>query len=1350
MAHGLGRIVVSNFVVTLVLVASQAGGQSAYPQTSFTGQGLVYSAHAGGRAVAVDDTGSAYVVESAPAPNVAGTIPPGLWVTKLAADGGGVLYRHYIGHGNGTSIAVDAAHNAYIAGYGPRDASFLPTETYLAPGSGALAFVVKLDPDGHLTYATTIGGSDAVAHWRLAVDPAGNAYVTGESAADFPTTPGAYDRDFNGAPNPIGDAVVFKLSATGTLVYSTYLGGNEYDEPRGIVVDAAGSAYVAGVTRSTDFPTTPGVFQPVRGSGADAFVAKLNPAGSALVFSTYLGGFESDVAEGIALDASSNVYVGGETASTNFPATPGAARTRYIGNAFDLFVVKLNATATALVYGTYLGGADNDQASGIAVDTEGHAFVTGDTVSRGFPVVPYAFQKPWQGSDDSFVTKLDDAGAISYSTYLGGTGPDAATGIAVDANGDVYVTGLGSGDFPITADTATTVPIESRTPFTLKLIPRATLVRGAVSSSDEAQWLSAPSAIDGSPLTRWSSQFSDPQWLAVDLGQRSTVDRVVMTWETAYGRAYELQVSDDGANWTSVYGTDSGDGGVDDIRNLAASGRYVRVLGLSRGTEWGYSLWEFAVFGTPIEGANVAPTVKIVSPGPGATFYTGTTFEISVNVSDPDGTVVRVDYYVNDVLVAQTTAPHILNYTATQPGGYTIRAVAYDDLAASSSSTVGIMVLTEWQPGDNLALGKPTFSSSDESPSLTPGYAVDGSGSTRWSSGFSDPQWMYVDLGRRFTISGVILRWETAYASSFQIDVSDDARTWTTAYSTDAGSGGVQTLAGLSAAGRYVRMYGRARATPWGYSLWEFEVYGTPIDGDGTSNIAAGKPAVSSSSESAALGPEFVNDGSMSTRWSSRFADNQWIYVDLGALYDLKRVVLRWETAYASHYLLQVSNDATIWRTVRDVYSGGTVDDFADLSSAARFVRMFGLTRATPWGFSLWELEAYGTPAALSPNLSTAAIATASSVENDTLGPTQAIDGRADTRWSSAFRDGESLTLDFRAPVTLKRLALRWETAYARAYTIQASPDGANWRDVLSIADGDGDVDDLPIDSRERYIRIVCNERATPWGCSLWEVEAYGAQGTLTGVARWKVLVLVYEATDFTYADANGTHHVTGTIPATQLAEVDAAATRFVNTDIPALTSGHMVPYLTIRHAGTLSSLATFGSEWWPSPWEADINPQRDPAFDSVIVVWQPYVTDTVTGEGRYLSSWAGLTPSMGVGQTYLTLIANAATSYGHLNVFKHEYGHSLLSYFDAAGTAPKPAVENHTVAGTYVHCGTGEPYVWVDETDLNPVPNSIYNDQSGFTHDYYSGTTALASAPAQCLGITPAAWAAGGPVSRP
>src|SRR5439155_1437094 len=226
----------------------------------------------------------------------------------------------------------------------------------------------------------------------IAVDAAGNAYVTGlTDSTNFPTTAEAFQAAFGGGG---GDAFVTKLNPTGSaLVYSTYLGGSGSDQGLGIAVDASGNAYVTGGTRSTDFPTTPGVFETTPSSVGDGFVTKLNPTGATLVYSTYLGGSGSDEGRSIAVDASGNAYVTGNTVSSNFPTTAGAFQTK-IGSSgfFDAFVTKLNPTGAALVYSTYLGGSGRDEGVGIAVDTAGNAYVTGVTVSSNFPTTAGAFQ----------------------------------------------------------------------------------------------------------------------------------------------------------------------------------------------------------------------------------------------------------------------------------------------------------------------------------------------------------------------------------------------------------------------------------------------------------------------------------------------------------------------------------------------------------------------------------------------------------------------------------------------------------------------------------------------------------------------------------------------------------------------------------------------------------------------------------------------------------------------------------------------------------------------------------------------------------------------------------------------
>jgi Beta-propeller repeat len=368
-----------------------------------------------------------------------------------------LVYSTYLG-GSGEdrspAIAVDADGNAYVTGMTfspdfPTTAGAFQTSF----GDGSFhAFVTKLNPTGSaLVYSTYLGGSGAEAGYGIAVDPAGNAFVTGNTnSSNFPTTTTAAQTTYGGGL--CCDAFVTQLDAAGSaLVYSTYLGGSGDDEGNAIAVDPAGNAYVTGLTSSTDFPTTAGAFQTTLAGGFDAFVTKLNPAGSvSLVYSTYLG---SGGGSGIAADASGNAYVTGSTDSTNFPTTKGAFQTIYGGGISDGFVTKLDPTGAVLVYSTYLGGSGEDGSSAIAVDADGSAYMTGGTFSPDFPTTMGAFQTIYGGgSSDAFVTKLDPSGsALVYSTNLGGSGGEEGHGIAVDSAGNAFVAGnTNSSNFPTT------------------------------------------------------------------------------------------------------------------------------------------------------------------------------------------------------------------------------------------------------------------------------------------------------------------------------------------------------------------------------------------------------------------------------------------------------------------------------------------------------------------------------------------------------------------------------------------------------------------------------------------------------------------------------------------------------------------------------------------------------------------------------------------------------------------------------------------------------------------------------------------------------------------------------------
>ncbi len=426
----------------------------------------VYSTFLGGfdfsaaYGVAVDAAGNAYVTGVTSSPNfpgvTGGSLQPaaggGLdaFVTKINAAGTAIVYSTYLGGNDddyGFGIAVDAAGSAYVTGF--TESTSFPGVTagsiQPASGGGYDAFVAKLDLAGDaIVYATFLGGAGDDYGYRVAVDAAGDAYVTGHTnSTAFPGVTGSSIQPANAGGI---DAFVTKLDPAGaTILYSTFLGGIGDDFGYDIAVDAAGSAYVAGATYSTTFPgVTGGSIQPANAGQDDAFVTKINAAGTAIVYSTFLGGNQEDFAYGIAVDAAGDAYVTGATESPTFPGVTASSLQPIRGGSFDAFVAKLDAAGRSLVYSTFLGGAGSDLGVGIAVDAAGNAYLTGFTGSSSFPGVGAGSIQPFYGggSFDAFVAKLDAAGsAIVYATYLGGSGSDLGYHVAVDRLGNAYVVG---------------------------------------------------------------------------------------------------------------------------------------------------------------------------------------------------------------------------------------------------------------------------------------------------------------------------------------------------------------------------------------------------------------------------------------------------------------------------------------------------------------------------------------------------------------------------------------------------------------------------------------------------------------------------------------------------------------------------------------------------------------------------------------------------------------------------------------------------------------------------------------------------------------------------------------------
>jgi hypothetical protein len=463
-AYVVGNTESTDFPTANARQGSYAGGtpEGFVAKLDASGSALLYSTYLGGptsrnglatyaHGVAVDAAGNAYVVgetsehnfptvNAAQSAYVQGSLSAA-FVAKLSASGSALVYSTFLG-GNvrdeGYAIAVDSAGSAYVTG--DTLSTTFPTvnpiqSSYRGMSSGAVngdAFVTKLTPSGSaFMYSTYLGGTGSDAGTAIAVDSAGRAYVTGDTAStDFPTANALQSANRGGE-----DVFVARLAPSGsTLDYSTYLGGSSNDFATGIAVDPAGSAFVGGYTISTDFPTVHTLKEPGdAGIPSDSFVTKLTPTGSAIVYSTYLGGSNVDEASAIAVDAAGAVYLSGSTFSKDFPTVNPVQATLNATNGANVFITNLNPAGSTLVYSTYLGGNGDDRATGIAIDSAGGAYVTGSATAFDFPT-KNAFQ-PVIGNasqcclSDAFVAKISGLPpGPSDGNTAAGTGPaDAET-----------------------------------------------------------------------------------------------------------------------------------------------------------------------------------------------------------------------------------------------------------------------------------------------------------------------------------------------------------------------------------------------------------------------------------------------------------------------------------------------------------------------------------------------------------------------------------------------------------------------------------------------------------------------------------------------------------------------------------------------------------------------------------------------------------------------------------------------------------------------------------------------------------------------------------------------------------
>jgi len=530
----------ADFPTAHPLQANDGGGPD-FPEDAFVakissdGSSLLYSTYLGGEnqdaanGIAVDSFGDAFVVGYTLSPHfpalpgsfdtlcggdgecgakfTGGPIVSNAFVTKLNPAGSAILYSTFYGefqNVKGQAIAVDSNGNAYFTGSTTENFAsfavfpitpnaFQQTFAGTAGGNSTNAFVAVLNSSGtSALYSSYLGGEVDDVGYGIAVDNSANAYVTGLTYSTlFPVSGGALQSTYGGQGDGFVSKVSTTLSGAASLAYSTYLGGAGLDQGNAIAVDSSGNAYVTGLTNSSSFSFSPSGVQPAYAGEGDAFVAKLGATGT-LSFFTYLGGTHADEGDGIAVDSTGNIYVTGTTASTDFPTAGAVFQPAYGGGNTDTFVAKIAPTGATLVYSSYLGGTNADLATGIAVDTSGSAYVTGQTCSQDFPLANPLQAVPG-GNCDAYIAKVsildgfafNPAGLVFPAQSLSTTSQSQTVTLT---NGDtpqtissIAVSGSNAGDFLETSTCPVNSPLGVGTTctFTVSFTPSASGIRKA-------------------------------------------------------------------------------------------------------------------------------------------------------------------------------------------------------------------------------------------------------------------------------------------------------------------------------------------------------------------------------------------------------------------------------------------------------------------------------------------------------------------------------------------------------------------------------------------------------------------------------------------------------------------------------------------------------------------------------------------------------------------------------------------------------------------------------------------------------------------------------------------------------
>jgi photosystem II stability/assembly factor-like uncharacterized protein len=714
--------------------------------------------------MAIDALGNVYVT---------GTDEESVYVAKLNPQGTAFVFTTTVGGDNGdegANIAVDALGNVFVSGNAYSNE--FPVVNAFQPTRGneeinvADTFVFKLDPTGsNLLFSTFLGGDDDDINFGMALDLTGNVYLTGYTASPSSSSPGglpfpthnAYQSTLSGGV----DGYLTKFTGAGAIVYSTYIGGDNYDFGLDVAVDAEGSAYLTGQTFSGDYPTV-NPLQPARsGSGADAFVTKFTPSGASLSYSTYLGGTLEDMAWGIALDTTRNIYVTGFTRSMDFP-TMNPIQPANGGTGRDAFVSKINAAGSSLAYSTYLGGAFAEEAADIAVNATGEAYVTGFTASANFPLVN-PLQPSNGNSTDAFITKVNASGsAWVYSTYLGGTSgfgggpgagsPDYGTAIVLGPSGDAYVFGeTYATDFPLVNPLQPTL-IDYRGGFLSRLNESGNQTFYTISGFIESN---VGNRMAGVTVTLSGTQTATTQTDAIGVysfnglaagGSYTVTPSLAGSTFDPASTSFQNLAANQTANFmkaprTYHIGGRVTDAGGDPIANVKLDiAGYIYPIERYTDSDGKYLLTyveanrQYTV--TPVHNSysftprsrsfnltsnqlstdftavnNSGLSVNLTGPAAGSTYQAPANITVSANASSSNSTISKVEFFAGGNLIGtDNTAPYSIDWTNVAGGVYSLTALATDAAGATKASSA-ISIIVNSASGPTVAITNPANNS---------------------------------------------------------------------------------------------------------------------------------------------------------------------------------------------------------------------------------------------------------------------------------------------------------------------------------------------------------------------------------------------------------------------------------------------------------------------------------------------------------------------------------------------------------------------------------------------------------------------------------------------------------------